>query len=1055
MLSPQQIQEIAKRRGDSVQATSSATSNPNAAADFAKRVGLNTEKGVSPTFKATIGGASSIIPNIAKTIGNIPSNAGNLIHEAVISPAEKIGESIKLTGDIYKDRGAVEGTKDIAKGVGETASEIFKAPGEFLVGKNDKMKLVQDLSPLQEHAVKQRDEILQKIAEKRKNGEDTSHLVKALKFVQDSLSSLDEQIGSKETRNNEAVDTLTNIAKYPIERPLDVPAAIYTGESAAGKGDIIENIAGKVTQGADTSLANIANKTNQAVVKPTLSTLKGLVNIPSTVEENVAKVLKNTGKMGLGTTAGDRINKAANALNTIRENAPNIKVLDINGNEVAFNPAKATFLEMPQALKQTKDAIYKEYSDIAKTAGDEGIQFTQKDFRQLENFLNKYSEKGFTPAFSSKAKQLKETLARYGKVNPKDNVVYYQNADPIEIQSLIEKINLDVNPLSDKAAAQVSGEFSQELRGLLDSKLEASGNPAYQATRDKYAQLKSIEPDIIARYKEALRKAGAKPDLIDAITGLDALMGLITMSPTQIARAGLTQVVKRLYGYLRDPEVNMQRAFRLLEEGKGGQRGLINADQSTQPPTITQNNPTIPNTVAPNKGIVKSILDIPNREGGFVALSPYKETGNITTKILKDLEGKTTVSRQYILDATNRGELKQVERDLTREVLDSMPKGEINVQEFADKLKAELLPLEIRTPEDFNPRLDEAGENYHPEGGGTPLHENVVLSDELRGDVKDYTEHVFESPVATSAGRTHFAYGNQEPQNYFGHTRIEDMADNKTRRVIEVQSDLYQKGKLDYEGAQAKEIKSNPTYAIENRKNFKNPEAHDMINSEADRRLKEVLKLEQYNDPTAHFRMIREEIKKAAQDGKTKLQFPTGETAMKIEGLGDSTRWSYEGFKEVTPDKLKVGSEIIQNEGQDGSKWIITDVLGDGKFKAVPKDLVDKMLKQDAQYVDNPISRQETLKRADFNYGEQFDISGKIDTSNPIYKFYQKDVQQYLKRFGGKAVTDKKGVTWIEVPIKKEWGKQPVEAFGKISLNPLFLGAGAATAAVVGSKLNK
>jgi hypothetical protein len=33
--------------------------------------------------------------------------------------------------------------------------------------------------------------------------------------------------------------------------------------------------------------------------------------------------------------------------------------------------------------------------------------------------------------------------------------------------------------------------------------------------------------------------------------------------------------------------------------------------------------------------------------------------------------------------------------------------------------------------------------------------------------------------------------------------------------------------------------------------------------------------------------MVREEIKKAAQDGKTKLQFPTGETAMKIEGLGD------------------------------------------------------------------------------------------------------------------------------------------------------------------------
>ncbi len=47
----------------------------------------------------------------------------------------------------------------------------------------------------------------------------------------------------------------------------------------------------------------------------------------------------------------------------------------------------------------------------------------------------------------------------------------------------------------------------------------------------------------------------------------------------------------------------------------------------------------------------------------------------------------------------------------------------------------------------------------------------------------------------------------------------------------------------------------------------------------------EIKKLEQYNDPTAHFRMIREEIAQAAVDGIQKLQFPTGETAMKIEGL--------------------------------------------------------------------------------------------------------------------------------------------------------------------------
>lgn len=44
------------------------------------------------------------------------------------------------------------------------------------------------------------------------------------------------------------------------------------------------------------------------------------------------------------------------------------------------------------------------------------------------------------------------------------------------------------------------------------------------------------------------------------------------------------------------------------------------------------------------------------------------------------------------------------------------------------------------------------------------------------------------------------------------------------------------------------------------------------------------------------------------------------------------------GFAKLTPDKIKVGVEIQQGQG---SKYIITDVLGDGKFKAIPNSLKD------------------------------------------------------------------------------------------------------------------
>lgn len=404
------------------------------------------------------------------------------------------------------------------------------------------------------------------------------------------------------------------------------------------------------------------------------------------------------------------------------------------------------------------------------------------------------------------------------------------------------------------------------------------------------------------------------------------------------------------------------------------------------------NKPSIREAIKANKGSVNigSIIEDIKAKG-------YKNTGDLTTKILKSLEGKTTVSKQYILDSTNRSELKKVERNLTRQLLDTMPDGNIDVNEFAKKLTNELLPLKVKSQ---NTNIMEKLRGDKP---NRLKHENVALPDELRGEVKNYDEKIYESPIATYAGDTHFG---SDYKNYFGHTRIEDMADNKTRRVIEVQSDLYQK----------KVIEKNTQIA---EKYF--DKADELAHK------KEIAKLQQYNNPTAHFRMIREEIKKAAQDGKTKLQFPTGETAMKIEGLGETSDWRriYEQDGRRISDKLDIAElrsgEIVHGNGDD---WVIVDVLDDGKFTATPK-----------RFYDNPHLMNPGEKPID--YAETFDISGKVDTNNPIYEFYEKEVQKYLNKYGGTKVIDNKGVSWIEIPIKKEQASIPVEAFGLAGLGVL------------------
>lgn len=550
------------------------------------------------------------------------------------------------------------------------------------------------------------------------------------------------------------------------------------------------------------------------------------------------------------------------------------------------------------------------------------------------------------------------------------------------------------------------------------------------------------------------------------------------------------------------------------------------------------------NTIAPNEDVIGNYVeDVKNgnlKYGTNATNSlAYQGETDLSITTLQKLKGRSTVSKQYILDLANSGDLKQVERDLIREVLAGYPDGEkVSIEQFAKDVKIELLPLKIQTVGN--------------------AHENVVLSDDIRGNVADYETRIYESPIKTSAGDIHFSQvGGSSSENYFGHTRIEDMVPSKaddleplakearkyksaeefvkaieyhglynskdyesilkngfrdanegvyvatkdealdygeviptlvrkeaknlevskdgkvpiagmsfdakdvipipreldtpqaltdfynkavkeedrTRRVIEVQSDLYQKGKLENE----------TTYSDRNymdwveEKTGKLPgdlpfQEEEKMHQEYRKSLigkgkrgKEIQKLQQYNDPTAHFRMVREEVKKAAQDGKTKLQFPTGETAMKIEGLGDSTIWSADNSTNITPQELKVGLEIYRgSEGvgtDENDIWIITDVLGDGKFKAVQKSIYDNI--GSATY-DAPIS----LEQRRINLSETFDISGKVDTNNPIYKFYEKDLGRYLRnKYGASLVTDDKGVTWNEVKIDPDMATAPVIAF--------------------------
>ncbi len=730
--------------------------------------------------------------------------------------------------------------------------------------------------------------------------------------------------------------------------------------------------------------------------------------------------------------------KAYRALSVIKKVNPEIKRGEIDV-PLDIKNSDTPYLDVNDALVKTRNRVYEGIRDAYKEATGKGLTISPSTV--IDELRTIYNNPANAIEKRNKALALRDELL--GMTDRDGNI-------PIEnIETFTPQLNARARPgfgNSSALGAQLDKDFSIKLSNIVDDAVEKIGIPQLRDLKDDYSSLKAIEKYILNEAKKEARRLDTSiaanigdvgsAEILSGIVNAFRAAGGDAQAAGSLARGVALKAFSTMRKAAGDRANYLRKAFDDIDEiSRQGAKAtpvvapVPEVKKKVDSPSVLE---TLKKSIRSPRGMVDLNAEIFPKK---TATPAYKETGDLTTKILKSLEGKSTVSKQFIIDATNRGELKQVERDLVRKLVQDEP-NTVDVTKFANKVKAELLPLKIRPS---GQRVKEVGFDAAAlnRANNAPKYEGTTLDSSIRGNVKNYKENVYESPVSTSAGNVHFP----DSKNYFGHTRIEDMADNQTRRVIEVQSDLYQKGGLEKENLS----KDNGQYTLDEVRKISSLDDKGRVRMET--REKELDKLRQYNDPTAHFRMIREEIKKAAEDGKTKLQFPTGETAMKIEGLGQNGTGFYNvngsGFSTtyLQPSDLGVGKEIKTSVGNE--KWIITDVLGDGKFKAMPKS--ETYVNRDIQnaVTGNLEKKQIPLTPEELRghyRNEEFDISGKVDTNNPIYKFYNKEVRNYLNKFGGKEVKDDKGVSWIEIPIGKN-SKGAVEAFGL--LGAVGLGAAA------------
>ena len=482
----------------------------------------------------------------------------------------------------------------------------------------------------------------------------------------------------------------------------------------------------------------------------------------------------------------------------------------------------------------------------------------------------------------------------------------------------------------------------------------------------------------------------------------------------------------------------------------------------------------------------------------FNAPKVFQGFDDLTSPFLDKIQGSSLASPEFFQNAMNQSGVKQAEKDIAGNVLQQYPGAtKIPVQDFAEQFKNQLLPLTRDSLQDAP---------YGDYSSSAQKYENVNLPYDQRGPTNNYSENIYQSPIPTSAGGVHFGSIPNYTDNYFAHTRTEDVAPNidgwssnpnlaidgntghlidkttgqivtqaDTRRLLEVQSDLFQKGNLNKETgkglsglnndeilnllppAEGKEYSDLMSYnrSLGNGEHLTDEQRMRLsdLNSQASnlyasQRQQELSPLQAYQD-IWHERVLRQEMQKAAQDGIKTLQVPTGETAMKIEGLGQGEDSWTDYHKQSSPlsaDELEPGKAITPTTDlgaiDENDPHIITSVQGDGKFRSLNDltaqneyEIYEKVLKKyadkngDIPDIGSIKFTPSDLKLMD-KYAENRDISNKVDTSDPIYQFYENKIGKFVKsKYGAQPVTDDNGVTWNSLRVDPSLAKKAISAF--------------------------
>lgn len=282
------------------------------------------------------------------------------------------------------------------------------------------------------------------------------------------------------------------------------------------------------------------------------------IKMTGSLQKNIKKVIPMTGKMSANEvlTKTTKVARGLGAISYYARDGEGIKVNDINEVPKIFEPTKANFYETIQAWQNVRDKIFNKYNDAAVRTGDKGAVFSAEDVQSVINELET-TKRNAPPDWKTKVDSLVANL--------KENYASKDN-NLLDIQEYIKKLNVNINPSSDKAGSEVASILSRNLRTILNEKILNSTGEQWQGLRNIYSDLLSFEGDIVNQFKKISRGSTSWfGSYVEGFGDLDIVLGLLKRNPQEVIRGIGVTSVKRILNYMKDPEVALKKIFTELE----------------------------------------------------------------------------------------------------------------------------------------------------------------------------------------------------------------------------------------------------------------------------------------------------------------------------------------------------------------------------------------------------------------------------------------------------------------------------------------------------------